>query len=250
MASELVDVSGIIFKRKRYKEADVLTKIITKQKGIFTIDVKGALRPKSKLGAATLNFSYGIYTVNTSNKGISSLRTFKNVRQFENIYLDITKQAYASYILDLVDHAFIEYQANWEVYDLVFTALNKINDDFDEEIIKQMIELKMLYYFGVAPKLDSCMICNKKQGIFDFSLERGAIICSDHFNQVSDRMHLDPQVVSLIRTLALIKIDRLGKININTNLKNNSKRVIDRMYTRYLDLNLKSKKFLDELRMI
>ncbi|WP_276804271.1 DNA repair protein RecO [Lactobacillus hominis] len=249
MSRELIDVNGIIFKRKRYKEADVLSKVLTKENGIFTLDVRGALRPKSKLGAATLNFSYGIYTVNTSLRGISGLRTFKNVQQFEKIYLDITKQAYASYILDLVDHAFEEYQEISDVYELVFTALTKINSGFDEEIIKQMIELKMLKYFGVAPKLDSCLVCHKTQGIFDFSLEKGGIVCSDHFNQVPERMHLNPKTVSLIRTLALIDIDRVGKININPTLKNSSKKVIDRMYTRYLDLNLKSKKFLDELKL-
>lgn len=249
MSRELVDVNGIIFKSKRYKEADVLAKILTQEMGIFSLDVRGALRAKSKLGAATLNFSYGTYTVNSTGKGISGLRTFKNVKQFENIYLDITKQAYASYILDLVDHAFVEYQADSQIYQLVFSALSKINDGYDAEIIKQMIELKMLNYYGVAPKLDSCLICQKKQGIFDFSLEMGGIICSDHFNQISNRMHLAPKVVSLIRTLALLDINRIGNININSQLKMASKKVIDRMYTRYLDLNLKSKKFLDELNL-
>ncbi|WP_347129539.1 DNA repair protein RecO C-terminal domain-containing protein, partial [Lactobacillus paragasseri] len=71
--------------------------------------------------------------------------------------------------------------------------------------------------------------------------------CSDHFNSVSQRMHLDPKVVALIRTLALVDIDRLGKVKINPQLKKNSGKVIDRMYANYLDLNLKTKKFLDEL---
>ena len=48
MARELCEVQGLIFKRKKYKEADVLTKIMTKDHGIFTIDVRGALRPKSR----------------------------------------------------------------------------------------------------------------------------------------------------------------------------------------------------------
>ena len=108
MARELCEVQGLIFKRKKYKEADVLTKIMTKDHGIFTIDVRGALRPKSRLGAATLNFSYGKYIVNTNWKGISTLRTFKDVKQLDQLYLDLTKNAYSSYVLDLLDHAFVE----------------------------------------------------------------------------------------------------------------------------------------------
>ena len=202
MVRELCEVQGLIFKRKKYKEADVLTKIMTKDHGIFTIDVRGALRPKSRLGAATLNFSYGKYIVNTNWKGISTLRTFKDV---------------------------------------------KINSGEDAAIITQMVQLKLLNAYGVAPQLDRCLICGKVQGVFDYSLELGGIICSDHFNSVSQRMHLDPKVVALIRTLALVDIDRLGKIKINPQLKKDSGKVIDRMYVNYLDLNLKTKKFLDEL---
>lgn len=52
----LKEVKGIIFKRQKYKEADLLAKIFTKDSGIVTLVVKGALRPKSKLSAATMNF--------------------------------------------------------------------------------------------------------------------------------------------------------------------------------------------------
>ena len=65
MARELCEVEGLIFKRKKYEEADVLAMIMTEDHGIFTIDVRGALRPKSRLGAASLDFSYGKYIVNT-----------------------------------------------------------------------------------------------------------------------------------------------------------------------------------------
>lgn len=244
---ELAEVHGLIFKRKRYKEADVLCKVLSKELGIFTLNVRGALRAKSKLGAATLNFSYGIYTINTNKKGISGLRTFKNTHQFDSLYLNLTKQAYASYILDLVDHAFVEYQNLDAYYDLTMTALTKINTGADPEIIKQLVQLKMLKAFGVAPNFASCLICGKKRGEFDFSLEKGGIICSDHFTSFNQRMHLNPKTTSLLRTLALVDIERIGKISINPQLKKDAKKVIDRMYTNYLDLNLKSKKFLDEL---
>lgn len=247
MSYELQDVNGIIFKRKKYKEADVLCKIISKEKGIVTLDVRGALRPKSQLGASTLNFSYGNYTINTSDKGISTLRTFKGVSQFENIYLDMFKQAYASYILDLFDHAFLEYQELDGYYDLAFWSLEKIDEKQDPEIIKQVVQLKLLHAYGVAPNFKECVICGKRQGTFDFSLELGGIICSDHFNSGNPRMHLHPKTVALIRTLALVDHQKISKIKISDELKKESKKAIDLMYRQYLDLNLKSKKFLDEM---
>lgn len=247
MTRELKEVQGIIFKRKKYKEADALCKIFSKEKGIFTLDVRGAYRPKSKLGPATMNYSFGTYVVNTAGKGISNLRTYKNINQFDGLYHDLIKQAYASYLLDLVDHAFIEYQNLGPTYNLIFIALQKINNNTDPEIIKEMVELKILQAYGVKPQLKSCIICGKTKGNFDYSLEKGGIVCEEHYDLVPTRMHLSPKTVALIRTLALLKIERLGDIQINDQLKTQTKRVIDRMYATYLDLNLKTKKFLNEI---
>lgn len=250
MARQLVEVDGVIFKRKKYKEADTLVKILTSEYGIITLNVKGALRPTSKLGAATLNFSYGKYVINTSFKGISTLRTYKDVKQFDSLYLDLEKNAYASYLLDLVDHAFLEYQATGEYYDLLMAALKKIDQGFDVEIITQLVQLKMLKAFGVQPEMKACVICHKEKGNFDYSIELGGIICSNHFKQTYPRLYLNSKTVSLLRTLALVDIDQLTKINISDSLKNSTKNVINRIYANYLDLNLKSKKFLDEMRLI
>lgn len=247
MVRELEEVQGIIFKRRKYKEADALCKVFSKEKGIFSLDIRGAYRPKSKLGPVTMNYSFGTYVINTNGKGISNLRTYKNIKQFDGLYHELLKQAYASYLLDLVDHAFLEYQNLGQTYDLIFTALQKINDGADPEIIKQMVELKILQAYGVKPQLKGCIVCGKTQGNFDYSLEKGGIVCEEHYALVPSRMRLNPKVVALIRTLALIKIERLGEIQIQPQLKKQSKRVINRIYTTYLDLNLKTKKFLDEI---
>lgn len=247
MSRQLIETEGVIFKRKKFKEADTLVKILTKDYGIITLDIRGALKPKSKLGAATLNFSYGKYVINTNFKGISTLRTYKQVKQFDNLYLNLNENAYASYLLDLIDHAFLEYQPIGKYYSLIMAALKKIDKGFDTEIITQLVQLKMLKAFGVEPQMKKCVICGKEKGIFDYSIELGGIICSDHFKNNISRMYLQPKTVSLLRTLMLIDIDQIMSISISDQLKRNSKNVIDKIYANYLELNLKTKKFLDEL---
>lgn len=247
MVKELVEVEGVVFKRKRYQESSVLLKMLTKEYGIISVIVKGALKDKSKLGGATLNFSYGTYVINTNFKGISNLRTFKNVNQFDDLYLDVFKNAYGAYILDLVSHAFIEYENVGNFYQLIMEALKVINSGKDPQIITQLVQLQMLTAYGVRPNFEECVICHKKQGKFDYSLELGGIICSDHFKGNSRRMNLPPRVVSLLRTLMLVDIKKIGKINIEESLKKQTQGVIDRIYQNYLDLNLKSKKVLREL---
>lgn len=49
MAYDLLDVTGILFKRRRYQEADLLAKLWTRELGIVTVIIKGGMRPKSPL---------------------------------------------------------------------------------------------------------------------------------------------------------------------------------------------------------
>lgn len=249
MAGELKEVQGIIFKRQKYKEADLLAKIMTKDDGIITLVVRGALRPKSKLGAATLNFSYGKYVIYTSGHGLSNLRTFKEVKQFDGLYNDLTRNAYASFILDLIDHAFVEYQPLNNYYRLAEFALNKINEGIDPEMITQIVQMQMLKAYGVEPQLEHCLICGKKQGIFDYSIKLGGVICSDHFGTVTSRLHLQPKETAILRTIGLLPIERLGQIKVNPEAKQATRKAIDRIYRETIDLNLKTKKFLDELKL-
>lgn len=249
MVRELKEVQGIIFKRQKYKEADLLAKIMTKQDGIITLIVKGALRPKSRLSAATLNFSMGTYVIYTSGHGLSNLRTYKEVKQFDGLYQDLTKNAYASFIFDLIDHAFVEYQPIGKYYDLALFALKKINEGVDSEMITQIVQMKMLGAYGVEPELRHCVICGKEKGIFDYSIKLGGVVCSDHFGVVNSRMHLKPKETAVLRTIGLLLTDRLGTIKINEETKKATRKVIDRIYRETIDLNLKTKKFLDELKL-
>ena len=245
---ELKEVQGIIFKRRKYKDTDLIVKIMTKNNGIISLIVKGAMRPKSKLNAATLNFSYGTYVIYTSGHGLSSLRTYKEVKQLDGIYDDLIKNAYTSFILDLIDHAFVEYQPIGKYYDLGDFAIHKINKGVDPEIITQIVQMQLLTAFGVQPELRHCLICKKEQGRFDYSIKLGGVICSDHFNDVQSRLYLKPKQTALLRTMGLVPIERLGKISLQSETKLATRKAIDRIYGETIDLNLKTKKFLDEMK--
>lgn len=249
-AKKTETVFGIIFKRKPANEADVFARILSQNEGLFSIAVKGALRPKSKLNSATLNLSYGEYTVFTNHQGISNLRTTAKTKQFENIFLDLQKNAYALYFLDLADHAFVDYEPVGTTFDLIFSVLNLLNDGTNPDVLLALTQLQMLPVFGVGPELKECLICHKTQGIFDYSIELGGVICSDHFKEVTTRMYLKPKTTALIRTLGLIDVQKVGSINLSPELVKSTLKAIDQIYQQTLDLNLKTRAFIDSLDFI
>ncbi|MDD6416365.1 MAG: DNA repair protein RecO [Lactobacillus porci] len=249
MAFELLEVHGIIIKRQKYQEADLLAKLLTRELGPVTVILKGALRPKSKLASVALPFTEGTFTILTKRRGISQFRTYKDLVQHDELFGDLLASAYASFIFDLLDHAAVEYQPVGKYYQLVMTAFHRMLAGDDLEMLSQIVELQLLEAYGVKPHLNSCVICSKVQGTFDYSLSLGGVVCSDHFARVQ-RMHLAPKTVALIRTLGLVPIERLGSIQIDGQLKDQSRQAIDLIYQETVDLNLRTKKFLDELKTL
>ena len=63
-------------------------------------------------------------------------------------------------------------------------------------------------------------------------------------------MHLKPKEVAVLRTIFLLPFERLGSIKINSSTKKATRKAIDRIYQDTIDINLKTKKFLDELKLI
>ena len=58
-----------------------------------------------------------------------------------------------------------------------------------------------------------------------------------------------PKQTAVLRTIGLLPINRLGNIELNAETKKATRKAIDRIYRETIDLNLKTKKFLDEIKL-
>lgn len=248
MQKEPQTIYGIVYKRRPANEADVFIRVLSKNHGAFTASVKGAKKPQSKLNSSVLNFSYGDYLMVINEKGISQLRSSKHVKQFEELFSDIKLNAYASYFFDLVDHAVLDYEQVDGLFDLIFWALTQLNQKQNPDVILALVKIRMLQYFGVMPELRHCLLCDQIHDNYDYSIELGGIIGTDHF-EVS-RQNVDPKVVALLRTLGLLPLEKLGDMDISDHLIGQLLKLLSLIYQRTLDLNLKTEKFIQEMNQL
>lgn len=237
-------IHGITYKRRPANEADVFVRVLSPEYGLFTMSVKGAKRPKSKLNSSVLNFSHGEYAVVINQNGISTLRSASKIQQFEQLFTDLKLNAYASYFLDLADHVAVDYEVVPGLYELILQALTLLNQQQDPEIVLALVKTRMLTYFGVAPELRQCVICGEQHPTFDYSIELGGIVGTEHF--APSALHVSPKAVALLRTLGLMPLAQLGTIKISPHLSQQVLQLLTRIYQATLDLNLKTEKFLQD----
>ncbi|GAF40791.1 DNA repair protein O [Agrilactobacillus composti DSM 18527 = JCM 14202] len=247
MATQSIEeFNGLILFRRDYREKDLLVKIITDRFGKKMFLIRGGKKPKNRLAPAILPFTYGTY-IGDIRDGLSFIRTAKDTQHFWNISQDIGLNAYASYILGLVDKAFSDGELLGEWYPKVTKALQLIDEGFDAQIITQIMQVQLLRVFGVQPGLESCVVCQRTDRPFDYSEAYGGLLCDIHWHLDPNRFHASQRAIYFLRLFSAVDLYKINSIKMKTTTKNELKQMIDTIYDDTVGIYLKSKKFLDDM---
>ena len=247
MSRITTDFRGIIMFRRDYRERDLLVKILTDKIGPAMFFVKGAKKRGFRLAADILPFTHGEYIGSLTDNGLSFINTASDTSQYRSIASDISKNAYATYILALVDSAFQDGQGIGGWFNQVAAALDLINSGLDEQVIANVIETQLLVRFGVAPTWDRCVICGRDDLPLDFSEQYGGMLCRNHWHLDERRLHLDQRTVYYLQRFSTLNLQKLNSIKINSTTKRRLQFVLDSLYDNEVSLNLKSKKFIRQM---
>lgn len=200
-----------------------------------------------RLTADILPFTHGTYIGALNQQGLSFINAAADTQQYQNITQDIVKNAYATYILGLVDSAFQDDQPLGSWFENIAAALRLIDEGVDEAIIANIVEVQLLGAFGVAPQWQGCAVCGRTDLPFDYSQRYGGLLCANHFHLDQYRLHLDQRTIYYLRQFSVIKLTQLNSINVHEDTKQHLREVLDQIYDDSVGLHLKSKRFIDQM---
>ena len=210
----MIEVEGIILTSQDYGETSKIINVITKEYGIVGMIAKGCKTLKSNLRSTTDKLTYGKFYIYYKKDKLSILSNVDVIDNFKNIKKDITKISYATYLLELTGQV-VKHSLKYEVFDLLISALIKINENFDPLVIMNILELKYLDYLGVMPIIDGCCKCGS-QTIKTLSSDAGGFICSKCYTNeklVSDK------TIKLIRMYYYVNISKISKLEVSKEAK-------------------------------
>lgn len=236
-------IEGIIISEVDYKESSKIINILTPELGIIGLIARGTKKIKSNLSGVTSKLTYGYFHINYKENKLSNLIEVDIINSFKNIRTNLDKISYATYLLELSSLAY-KHEENKEIYNLLIASLKKIEEDFDPQVITNILELKLLEYLGIKPIIDSCVNCGTKDNIVTISSYKGGYLCK---NCAKNEPIVNIKTIKLLRMFYYVDIDKISKINISDNIKLELNRFIDDYYDRYSGLYLKSKTFLNNL---
>ena len=145
---EFCETTGLIIKSEPYDEYDRRLVILTKDRGKISAFAKGARRQTNKLVGCSDVFIFGDFKL-YAGRNAYSVQDCKVRNYFETMKQDLQKAMYGGYFLEVCDYLTHENADEYEVLNLLYSSLKALsNERLDNELIKTVFELKMLYLSG------------------------------------------------------------------------------------------------------
>ena len=233
------EMNGIVLQEIDYGETSKILTVLTKEHGIISVISKGCKNLKSSLRSVSEKMTYGVFQIYYKENKLSILSDVDVLNNFKNIKKDIYKISAASYLIDLTNQVIKESSKN--VFDILISALIKIENNFDVKSIINIVELKYLDNLGVLPILDSCAICGDKTSIITISGNSGGYICK---NCRTNELIVSDKTIKLIRMYYYVDISKIENLNISDDIKKEIDNFLKEYYEKYTGIYLKTKEFL------
>lgn len=236
-------VEGIVLRETNYSESSKILNVLTKEYGLIGIMSKGCRKLKSKLRGVSRKLLYGSFHIYYKESGLSTLIEVDVKNSYMNILSNLDSVSYATYLLELVEQVFKQNE-DLELFSLLKSSLDKINEGFNPLVITNILELKCLDYLGVRPSIDCCSICGSNKNIVTLSSDQGGFVCKDCY---TNELLVKPSTVKLVRMLYYVDIDKITKLDLKDESISEVNRFLEEYYDRYTGLYLKSKNTLSKI---
>jgi DNA repair protein RecO (recombination protein O) len=160
LGSRFFTTEALVIGSMRYREADRIVTLYTRERGRLGAIAKGVRRTKSKVGGrlepfslvrASLYSGRGLYTV----VGVDTLRTFQAVRD------ELFRMQEGARLLAAVRHLFPGEEGSVPAFNLLVLATR----------------LKLLVLLGYAPEMSRCAACSGEGSLYGFSPSLGGVVC-------------------------------------------------------------------------
>ena len=241
---ELISIEGIVVSTLNYGENSKILNVLTRDKGIIGVISKGCLKEKSKLRVVSGLYTYAVFHVNYKKDGkLSTLTGADVIDYFINIRSDLEKIGYLGYLVDLAKNVYKQHYDEG-VYDILISALKKIEGGFNPKVITNIVEIKYLSYLGVSLYLDGCVQCGIGS-IATLSLKKGGYVCARHLT--GERIY-DSSMLKMIKAYYYVDIDKISELKLKNKLIDEIDEFLGAYYKEYTGLYLKNKNIIDNIK--
>lgn len=240
---------AIILSRRDWREADRLVTLLSPVVGKQRVVAPGARKPQTRKSGHLELFTRGHYVL---AKG----RTFDIITQaethdyFPTLHAGLDLLGQAAVAAELVDRFLLEGEENALLYELLLKTLSRLDAGDRPASVMRYFELRMLALVGYQPNLFSCTICGEDLEPIaqHFSFEAGGAVCPNCRDGASFVEPLSVDALKVLRFFQTHEWPAVRGLRISSELAAELERLLHRYAMFLLDRDLKSPRFLHEIK--
>ncbi|MEZ4572179.1 MAG: DNA repair protein RecO [Thermomicrobiales bacterium] len=203
-------IHAVVLRRRNLGESDRILTVFSRELGKHRFVSKGVRRPGSKQAGHSEPFMISEFLL-ARTRGLPIASQAEVRRSFRNLRLDERAIATASLIAERVDVFTAEDEAAVEVFDLLESSFDLLDQGTPPERVLLIFDVLMLGVAGFRPSLQTCIECGEPlaavPNVFDF--ERGGLVCQSCAPRIPRGRVIPVEIQKLLR---LIDRGEIGQI--------------------------------------
>ena len=215
----VVSTSAIVISKLKYKDNDLILKLLTRELGVCNFLVRN---PAGKKRNKIINYFQPLTILNIEfeNRNKSKLNYLKDVEieyVFKSIHFDIKKSVVVLFISEILNRILNFQEKDELLFDFISDSFI-LFDKNKSQNFHLFFLIRLTKYFGIFPQTDN------NKGLY-FDLEQGVFSVEKPPKHYITGVNLD-----VFKKLLGIKFDRMNDINITNNMRRD---LIDNIITYY-----------------
>ena len=218
MTNQTIKATGIVIKEIKTKENDKIITVLSRELGVISIYVKGAMRLKNIFHSATGLFTYSEFVLFESRSSDLYQINEASVKHiFHRLSTNVEYLALAMYMSELVCEVNVPDDMNNEILRLFLNMLHMLTTKkWSVSLCKAAFEMRLMCDTGFRPNLLGCHRCKEyEKEIFYFDIENGEIVCTDCWKPYDSGYSIaEMPCVMALRYLAYADLEKMFTFNI------------------------------------
>lgn len=184
MASHTYKARGLVLRKTKLGEADLIITLLAENGSQLRVVAKGARKPSSSF-AARLELGSVCDLLCSMGKSLDIVKEVRLVQSNELLRRDLEHSSLVAPMLELLDRSTQISLENDRLFPMSVSALEHMQQVSLQTSLALCAAhlLKTLAYLGVRPNLDSCSLCGATVDLasseeFSFSYAEGGLVCS------------------------------------------------------------------------
>ena len=236
---------AIVLKRREQGEADRVITVFTPGLGKRTIIARGVRKPASRKAGHLEPFTH-VALLLAKGKTWDLITQAETVRSFQQVREDLDRTAHAYYMCELVDAFTQEEDSHPQVFDLLLTGLEQLEQGENLFATARWFELRLLRLSGYQPQLFHCVECGDElEPVTNyFSLEKGGVLCPRHGEGRRDAVPLAVGTLKVLRFMQTQPYAQLAQLELSPARQRQVEQVLADHIRYVLERRLKSPGFI------